>query len=72
MQPNGQRPSNLDLFLKLDAEVVKRECEHACSVMFWYIEGGYNIIVDGLAKCGARAARSAGDGVLEYAFMIYE
>lgn len=64
---NGRRPSNLDLFLKLDAEVVKREREHACRVMFWYIERGYNTIADGLAKRGARVARSAGDGALEYA-----
>ncbi|KAF8120344.1 ribonuclease H-like domain-containing protein [Boletus edulis] len=60
-KPNGQRPSNLDLFLKLDAEVVKREREHDCKVMFWYIERGYNTIADGLAQRGARdAAERAG------------
>lgn len=67
-KPNGQRPSNLDLFLKLDAEVMKREREHACKVMFWHIERGYNTIADGLAKRGARAAKIAGGGGLEYAF----
>ncbi|KAH0828829.1 ribonuclease H-like domain-containing protein [Lanmaoa asiatica] len=65
-KPNGQRPSNLDLFLRLDAKVVKREREHVCSVVFWCIERGYNTIADGLAKRGARAAKSAGGGGIEY------
>lgn len=64
-KPNGQRASNLDLFLKLDAEVMKCEREHDCRVMFWYIERGYNTIADGLAKRGARGAMSVGHGGLE-------
>ncbi|KAG9309705.1 ribonuclease H-like protein [Chiua virens] len=51
-----QRPSNLDLFLKLDTEMTKREQEHDCNVMFWYIAREYNAIADGLAKHGANSA----------------
>ena len=67
-KPNGQRPSNLDLLLKLDEEVMKREREHDCRVMFWYIGREYNAIADGLAKRGALAARSvARHRAFEYA-----
>ena len=66
-KPNGQRPSNLDLFLKFDAEVMKREQEHDCKVMFWYIGREYNTIADELAKRGAHAAKIVGRGDLEYA-----
>ena len=43
---NSQRPSNLDLFLKLDAEVEARERRHDCKVKFWHIDRTYNPIAD--------------------------
>lgn len=67
---NGQRPSNLDLFLKLDAEMQKRQREHDCRVMFWYIERGYNAIADGLAKRGARAAMSQSVGHVDLKYAL--
>ncbi|KAI6007901.1 ribonuclease H-like protein [Pisolithus marmoratus] len=57
---NGQRPSNIDLFLSLDAEVNSREREHDCKIKFWHIDREFNTIADELAK---RGAHTAGDGI---------
>ncbi|KAF8550769.1 hypothetical protein OG21DRAFT_1513628 [Imleria badia] len=56
---DGKRPSNLDLFCKLDAEVEERERRRGCSVKFWHIARTYNSIADKLAKDGAHVARQA-------------
>ncbi|KAF9236995.1 ribonuclease H-like protein [Melanogaster broomeanus] len=53
---DGRRPSNLDLFCKLEAEVEARERRHDCKIKFWHVRREYNHIADGLAKGGARIA----------------
>ncbi|KAF8835048.1 ribonuclease H-like protein [Paxillus ammoniavirescens] len=53
-----RRPVNLDLFLKLQAEVEAREHQLGCKIKFWHVKREYNQIADGLAKDAARRATS--------------
>jgi len=56
----GSRPSNLDLFMQLDALIEEKEHAFGVNVGFWHVERQYNQIADGLAKS---AARSVGNGL---------
>jgi len=70
----GKRPSNLDLFLSLDAEVEQRERRHKFRIQFWHIGRTYNAIADELAKLGADAAaraESEGTRAVEYTGLAY-
>ncbi|KAG8221383.1 hypothetical protein J3R82DRAFT_1559 [Butyriboletus roseoflavus] len=55
---NGQRPSNLDLFCKLDAEVEERERRHDCRVMFWHIDRTHNTVANQSALSWEKHAES--------------
>lgn len=51
---NGERPSNLDLFLDLEAAIKTCQYQYGCNVEFWKIERRFNSIADELAKHAAR------------------
>lgn len=55
-ESNGQRPSNLDLFLRLDDLIRAKEHENGIAICFWLISRSYNRIADDLAEEGASAA----------------
>lgn len=46
------KPANLDLFLKLDTELVAQEAKDV-KIGFWHVCREYNTIADGLAKTAA-------------------
>ena len=43
-------PANLDLFLKLDAEITIQEARQDVKIGFWHIPREYNTRADTLAK----------------------
>ncbi|KAI4117238.1 MAG: hypothetical protein LQ338_007585 [Usnochroma carphineum] len=47
------KPSNLDLFLKLDEELTAEETKQDVKIGFWHVRREYNTIADGLAKKAA-------------------
>ncbi|KAI0348461.1 ribonuclease H-like protein [Trametopsis cervina] len=53
---SGKRPSNLDLFLKLDDAIKSLERRRAVEVGFWRIPREYNYEADRLAGAAARRA----------------
>ncbi|KAG9309704.1 ribonuclease H-like domain-containing protein [Chiua virens] len=65
---NGQRPSNIDLFLKLDASIEEQERRHRIQVKFWHVDREYNTIADKLAKHAARAAAISMDEDTNWSF----
>ena len=50
MTNRGTRPSNLDLYLRLDRAVAELERDRDWEVGFWHVPRGNNAIADGLAK----------------------
>ncbi|KAI9568214.1 ribonuclease H-like domain-containing protein [Boletus coccyginus] len=57
---NGERPSNLDLFLDLGAAIEACQYKYGCKVQFWRIDRRYNVIADELAKRATRIAAGSG------------
>jgi len=55
----GRRPSNLDLFLKLEQEIIRLERARRIDVGFWRIPRELNWRADSLAKEAARRAPKA-------------
>ena len=47
------KPTNLDLFLRLDEELAAQEAKKDVTIGFWHISREYNTIADGLAKKAA-------------------
>ncbi|PCH34224.1 ribonuclease H-like protein [Wolfiporia cocos MD-104 SS10] len=56
---NGKEPANLDLFRKLEAEIMLQEELYAVDVGFWHIKRKYNSMADCLAKAAAQHAPPA-------------
>ena len=54
---SGKRPSNLDLFFKLDTKITKREIEEDIKIGFWHVPRRLNTIADRLAKEAALKAK---------------
>ena len=54
------RPSNLDLFLRLDEAIEKEEARQDILIGFWHISREHNTIADGLAKQAAKLAEPVG------------
>lgn len=55
----GRRPSNLDLFMKLDEEILRLERARPLKIGFWRIPRELNSCADALAKEAARQASIA-------------
>ncbi|KAH7916647.1 ribonuclease H-like domain-containing protein [Hygrophoropsis aurantiaca] len=67
----GGRPSNIDLFQKLDAEVDANERRHHVEIGFWHVNREHNQLADKLAKQGARVA-SQNSTVVERTGLAFE
>jgi ribonuclease HI len=50
----GKRPSNIDLFLKIDEMVSETEASGKAEVGFWHIPRECNQLADSLAKLAVR------------------
>lgn len=60
---DGQRPSNLDLFLELGAAIEFYRYRYGCKIEFWHIKRRYNTVADGLAKRASMRAAASSDPV---------
>ncbi|KAH7922884.1 ribonuclease H-like protein [Leucogyrophana mollusca] len=52
----GSAPVNLDLFQKLDEQIIWSEGQHNVEIGFWHVKNKYNKLADSLAKGAARTA----------------
>ncbi|KAH9927033.1 hypothetical protein B0H21DRAFT_763703 [Amylocystis lapponica] len=55
----NRRPTNLDLYLKLDQEIIRLEGQHKVKIGFLHVPREFNTIADSLARRAAKIAPPA-------------